>query len=199
MMTAALAASGPASIQGDCAAAVDDADDIIAAQEGDGAALVRLIERHERLLNNYLLRFTRNEAALQDLRQETYVEVIRSIGGYRREGSFWSWQRKIASRVGYRYWSRRAYESEARGCYVELVKCASIRLGDARAEENHDAALVMLGRFSGYDRRILEMRYLDGLKASEIAQKIGWNVERVRVRLHRAIGKLRRMYGGAIG
>ena len=44
------------------------------------------------------------------------------------------------------------------------------------------------------DRALLEMRYIQGLKAEEIAQSLGWKVSRVRVRLHRARKRIHSMH-----
>ena len=48
-----------------------------------------------------------------------------------------------------------------------------------------------LGDLETNERMILEMKYFDGLKLWEVAEKLNLNENTVKSRLYRAIGKLR--------
>jgi RNA polymerase sigma-70 factor, ECF subfamily len=168
-----------------------DISDALAAQSGDKEAFVRLIRRQERSLALHLRQFTNNEAVLQDLRQETYLEAYRSLSTYKHRGSFASWLRQIASRVGYRYWKGRAKEAQAGAAYRELRQYCASSQATRRTQEDIDHVRELLACLGRCDSTLLELKYVKGLMASEIAGSLGWSVGRVRVRLHRAIKRLR--------
>jgi RNA polymerase sigma-70 factor (ECF subfamily) len=170
-----------------------DLTDVVAAQAGDDEAFGRLIHRHEYELLGRLRRFTTDEAMLQDLRQETYLEAFKSISTYRREGPFSHWLRCIAMRVGYRYWAGQAKEARAKNAYLELRRYCVPTISTGSAQDDADSVRELLARLSEGDRTLLIMRYALGHKATEIAEDLGWDATRVRVRLHRAVKKLRSM------
>lgn len=171
-----------------------DGRDVLAAKQGDELAFIRLVLRHKQSLSRYLCRFSGNPSVLQDLRQETYLEVLRSLPNYTHSGCFFCWLRTIASRVGYRYWRCLSKEKQAQAACIEAYKqgvytpvTRQVRFDFTRMNE----VLSVLGQS---DRALLEMRYIQGLKAEEIAQSLGWKVSRVRVRLHRARKRIRSMH-----
>ena len=168
--------------------------DILAAKKGDEEAILRLLDRYEPLLAHTLRRFSDNEAVLQDLRQETYLEIYRSLPGLKYEEAFPCWMRQLALRVGYRHWSGQAKEARAKSAYMELLEqCTPLpsRFADG---EDLDHIKTLLARMETQDRSILEMRYLEGVKTAEIASYLGWSPTRVRVRIHRALKRLRDLY-----
>jgi RNA polymerase sigma-70 factor (ECF subfamily) len=163
--------------------------------QGDEESFIRVLRRHEPVLSTYLLRFTDNEAVVQDLRQETYLEAYRSLATYRREGSFLNWLRRIASRVGYRYWAGRAKEERAKSAYLELLRGCAPTDSAYCAQDDLERVRTFLDSLDGYDRILLEMKYLEGFRSPEIARRLGWSEVRVRVRRHRALKRLRGLHG----
>lgn len=178
--------------------AVQDADssnqdtpDALAAQTGDKNAFTRLIRRHESSLTRHLSRFTNNDAVLEDLRQETYLEAYRSLSTFRNQGPFPRWLRRIATRVGYRHWAKRAREAQAKMAFLELWRNDSPSSAEAAGQENVEQTEVLFACLNRHDRALMEMRYIQELTTREIAECLGWDAARVRVRLHRALGKIR--------
>ncbi len=169
-----------------------DARDIAAAQQGDKEAFIRLIQRHDQSLANCLSRFTRDPALLQDLRQETCLQAYRSISGYKHQGPFSGWLWRIALRVGYRFWNQRIKENLARSAYLEGYRHRFLISGPWHLMDDLDHVQMLLASLAPPDRVIIEMKYLQGLNATEIAHSTGWNESRIRVRLHRALKNLRR-------
>lgn len=176
-----------------------DGADALAAQVGDRDAFVRLVRRHEQVLAAHLLRFTHNETVLQDLREETYLEAYRSLSTYKHQGPFFKWLRQIASRVGYRYWARQAKEAQAKTAYLELQRYCASAQSTRHAQDAIECVAELLACLDRCDRTLLEMKYVQGLKATEIAQSTGWSAGRVRVRLHRTLKKLRNLDSGKHG
>ena len=109
--TAAKAASERLAVVAEAEAA--DRADVQAAQGGDGDAFGRLVRRHQQELGAYLWRFTRNRGQWEELVHDVFVEAYFSLANYAGRGSWAGWLKRIATRVGYRFWQRR--ERRARG------------------------------------------------------------------------------------
>jgi len=176
---------------GETARAADlDSDGVCAAQSGDREALAALLHRHERGLLRHLRRFTSNPVSLQDLRQETYLEACRSLGTYQQRGPFAAWLRQIATRVGYRFWANRTREWQARTAFIQLTAPQPFPWNPCD-DDTREKILQLVVMLKPCDRTLVELRYLHGLTTVEIARRLGWNVSRVRVRLHRALNAMR--------
>src|SRR5881397_3089855 len=67
------------------------------AKSGDLEALEALYRAFETPVYNLALRVLRRPEDAEDVLQETFLEVVRSIRSFRGEGHLWSWIRQIAS------------------------------------------------------------------------------------------------------
>jgi RNA polymerase sigma factor (sigma-70 family) len=67
------------------------------ARSGDLEALEALYRAFETPVYNLALRILRNAEDAEDVLQETFLEVVRSIKQYRGEGHLWGWIRRIAA------------------------------------------------------------------------------------------------------
>lgn len=164
--------------------------DVLAARAGNDHAFARLVARYSAFLAGILRRFSTDDGVIQDLVQETLLETFRSLGTYKCVGTFPFWLRQIALRVGYRYWAGKTREVRAKAAYVELYRFRP-HVEAAVHKHNVEYAREMLESLNRCDHTLMEMRYIEGLSTIEIACAMGWNAERVRVRLHRAVKKLR--------
>src|SRR5216117_2634005 len=67
------------------------------AQSGDLEALEALYRAFETPVYNLALRVLRRPEDAEDVLQETFLEVVRSLKQYRGEGHLWGWIRQIAT------------------------------------------------------------------------------------------------------
>jgi len=75
-----------------------DADAVLPrVKAGDPAAQEALYRAFEAPVYNLARRICRTTEDAEDVVQETFLEVYRSIGRYRGDGSLWGWVRTIAS------------------------------------------------------------------------------------------------------
>src|SRR6266566_3814722 len=70
---------------------------IARAKSGDVAALEALYRAFETPVYNLARRILRNPEDAEDVLQETFLEVVRSIRSFRGDGHLWGWIRRIAS------------------------------------------------------------------------------------------------------
>src|ERR1700741_3599479 len=70
---------------------------IARAKSGDVEALEGLYRAFETPMYNLERRILRHPEDAEDVLQETFLEVVRSIRAYRGEGHLWGWIRRIAA------------------------------------------------------------------------------------------------------
>jgi len=73
----------------------DDALLVTAAQDGDLPAFEALVRRHTRFVYAHALRFFGDSAAAEDVSQEVFVKVYRSIGSFDERSRFSTWLYRI--------------------------------------------------------------------------------------------------------
>jgi len=169
-----------------------DADrrDIAASLDGDEDAFARLVARYQAEVFKQMWRFTRDPGVQDELVQQVFVEVYRSLRGYRERAPFLHWLRRIATRVGYRYWKQEARDRRLRAA-VESE--AAVRRPPEEQDPSEASELLhtFLAQLKPKDRLVLSLRYFEGCDGQEIAERMGWSPTLVHVRAHRARQKLR--------
>jgi len=171
-----------------------DADDVRRSRDGDGDAYRALVERHQARVGAMMWRFTRDALVHEELVQDVFVEAYRSLPTYRAEAPFAHWLARIATRVGYRYWRRRARERERRT--VPLAEWDGVTPARADTMAPSEAAELLhalLDRLPPRDRLVLTLRYVEDHSVEETARLTGWSATMVKVQVWRARRKLRRL------
>ena len=170
--------------------ATGDVADVRLAQGGDDDAFARLVQRHQAAVALQMWRFSRDPREHAELVQDVFVNAWRSLNGYRAQGPFLHWLRKIAVRTGYAFWQTRT----ARQAEVELTEQVAEPLVDSKdsAEAAGRAVHAVLAELPPRDRMVLTLIYLDGHSLAEVAELLGWSLALVKVQAWRARGKLKK-------
>ncbi len=142
-------------------------------------------------------RFCRDPAVRVDLTHDVFVEAYLSLRSYRGTAPWIHWLRKIAVRVGYRYWTNR----QGRACEVLLSEDDWRRLDGTLPEPTQataaaDLVYAVLAQLAPSDRLILTLLYLDDCTMAEAAERAGWTVVGTKVRAFRARNRLRKLIEG---
>ena len=169
-----------------------DRQDIAASLGGDEAAFARLVRRHEAAVANLLWRFTRQPAQCEELVQETFVEAYFGLGRFRGEAPLEHWLRRIATRVGYRFWKRQSRQ-KAHVPLADLDVAAPDGPGDPAAAGA--AAHALLARLPPAERLVLTLMYFDDCQIKDIARRMGWTRAMVKMRAYRARRRLKAIAG----
>ncbi len=168
-----------------------DRDDIEASLGGDGRAYERLVKRYQSEIAGQMWRFTRDPRELDELMQDVFVEAYLSLGSFRGRAPFLHWLRRIATRVGYRYWKCRKRERER---FADISREDLEALAGAEEGTPAEAAAylhTLLDKLPAKDRMVLSLQYFDECDTREIAERTGWSPTLVKVRAHRARKRLR--------
>jgi RNA polymerase sigma-70 factor (ECF subfamily) len=167
----------------------DDSDlaDIRAAAGGDGEAYARVIGRYQNTIARRVLRFSRDTRTLEELVHDVFVEAYFGLKGYRGDAPFEHWLQRIATRVGYRYWTQRARESDRQS--IQLYEPEAVVHGQSL--DDQDEVAVALEQLPPRDRLVLTLLYLESRSVAEAADLAGWSESMIKVQAHRARQKLR--------
>lgn len=182
-------------------------DDLIErARRLETEAFDELVERFSLRVYGFLYRLTGSRSAAEDLVQEVFVRVVRSIGTYDHTGRFESWLFRIAGNLA-RDHVRRVSRAPV---LVPLDRVtdgpATAPSGGARlpfsAEPAPDAALRLeeqrdllqncLLRLPDAEREVVLLRHYAGMTFVEIATLMDSPLGTALARAHRALEKLRK-------
>jgi len=169
----------------------EDRQDIADSLAGNGEGYARLVRRYQNKVAAQMWRFTRDAVVLDQLVQDVFVEAYLSLKGFKGQAPFLHWLRRVATRVGFRYWKSRA-RKEGR---EEALKETNLNLTAAPETltpvEAADTLYRLLGKLPPADRLVLTLFYFEQCDVKEISARSGWNRPLVKVRLHRARKKLK--------
>lgn len=132
-----------------------------------------------------------DEAAAEDLVQETLVEAIRSAATYRGDAALATWVCAIARRRLARH-----YEAERRQAVAEsglALLGANPLASGADDVARRDEIVRALGRLPVIHRQVLVLKYLDDCSVAAIATELGRTPVQVQSLLQRARDGLRRL------
>jgi RNA polymerase sigma-70 factor (ECF subfamily) len=170
-------------------------------QSGDADALTALFERHGPRLLSVARRILRNDAEAEDVVQQIFLDVFRSIQRFDPDkGKFKSWlfmfgyQRIFNSRRTLT--ANRFFETDHFDEFISaLPRQPDLPHGYSMPEK---AILIqqILKNLQARQRRTIELVYYEGLTAEEISIRTGETVRVVRHNLYRGLEKLRRAVCG---
>lgn len=183
--------------ENDAVAAKADLLDAGLSREGDGEAFARLVRRHQAGVARQMWRFTRDPRAHAELVQDVFVAAFTSLRGYRGDGPFAHWLRKIAVRTGLAHWKAR----ERAGRMAPLTENLPARFeGDPSGHSPAEAAELVhraLAALPPRDRLVITLMHVEERSVAETAELTGWSQTLVKVQAWRARRKLRKLLEGA--
>jgi RNA polymerase sigma-70 factor, ECF subfamily len=197
----------------------DELDLLQAAESGDDAAGQRLLARHRGRLRQmvavYLDRRLTARVDPSDVVQEALADAARGLSDYLRERPlpFYPWLRQFAWQRLLQHhrhhiraqrrsvarevpWDMALPDQSAEALADRLVASGTSPSRRMIRDELRRRVQAALDRLAPRDREILVMRHLEEMSAAEIAAILGISEGAVRVRLLRALARLRPLLDG---
>jgi RNA polymerase sigma-70 factor (ECF subfamily) len=176
------------------------------AQGGDVTAFRLLVERHQRRAFTIAYALVRDEHDANELVQDAFLRVFKSLGSFQGGSSFFTWLYRIVTNLSIdlkRKPGRQATADldEAR---LDMDAEADMDLPFLSRLEGADPADVVrrreiaarlqaaLDALPSYHRAVIVMREIDGLSYEEMAQAVGVSKGTIMSRLFHARQKLQR-------
>jgi RNA polymerase sigma-70 factor (ECF subfamily) len=137
---------------------------------GDRAAQRRLFNEHRGRAHAILYRLLGSNRDMEDLVQEAFIEIFRSLGRYRGEAKLGTWIDRVTTRVAYAYFKRK------RPASVRLESVPDVAADDPGAERRvlaREAArrlYAILDRLDTKYRIAFALHVVDGRPLREVAE-----------------------------
>jgi RNA polymerase sigma-70 factor (ECF subfamily) len=166
---------------------------MLAVRDGELGALGELFERHHAPLFGFLVKFTSDRAAAEDIAQTVFQRMLKYRHTYRDDGSFSAWMYHLARRCAADYFRRAGAALPHATDPADLQKHAD----DAHHAAKHDDHALLhaaLARLDRGDREVLLLARFQELSFAEIAGILECSVGAAKVRAHRALRELRDIY-----
>src|SRR5260221_6834034 len=176
--------------------AVLDTDEMVArCQKGDSAAFRQLFTRHRSEVARLVFRMIGPKAELEDIIQEVFVQVHRSLKDFRGQSKFTTWLHRVTVNVVLMH--RRAARSRPQLVYphpdeAQSDSCLAPDEDVARLERMR-AFRRVIEKLAEKKRTVFILHELEGLSPAEIAKIVGAPVLTVRTRLFYARRELSEM------
>ncbi len=161
------------------------ADLVARCQAGEAGAFADLVESCTGRLFNFLLRFTGNAHDAEDLVQDTFVKVHRSLDRFDARRDFFPWLFTIARRTALNHLRGRRPTEDLN----ENLPAPEPSGGAAESVASRDEADRLWGlarRLKPKQYEVLWLRYGEGLDVAQVAAVMRTRSLYVRVLLHRA-------------
>ena len=169
-------------------AALDEAT-VARAREGDLEAIEALYRAFEVPVYHLARRMCRTAEDAEDVLQETFLEVVRSIRRYRGEGSLWGWIRTVTASKALMRFRREKYRQADE--YDEQDGPAVVASGRSDPVHERMDLEVALARLSDTARAVVWLHDVEGYTHEEIADLMGKTVSFSKSQLARAHARLR--------
>jgi RNA polymerase sigma-70 factor (ECF subfamily) len=166
---------------------VDGQDLLTLAKAGDQAAFAALIRRHQNMVFSVALHMLRSRPAAEDLAQEVFLELYRSLGRLESEAHVVSWLRRVAGH-------RSIDEIRRRNHRPEFTTDTLPDAGHSPPTREVFVAERLQALVAGLPARarmVVVLRYQEEMDPREIADALGMPVNTVKSHLRRSIASLR--------
>ncbi len=178
-------------------------------RSGDRDAFAELIDRYRPELFHFLMRFTGDHAAADDLFQETFLQVHSSSGTFDTTRSFRPWLFTIAAnkaRDRIRKEKRRKAASlsapidqgsEASTSFVDLLEADLPMPSDGVEEtETKERVRQAIEQLPDHQREVLLLAYFHQFAYKQIAEMLQIPLGTVKSRLHAAVAAFAQIWKG---
>ena len=155
----------------------------------DRVAFERLVVRHQSGLRSFLRRLVGNDfARADDLAQETFIKLFKSIGTYRGESRFSTWLYRMAYTTFIDAQRRRVVETP----FDESLH--SPESGAALAPEEEWDIASALRQLTDQQRAVFDLHYRNGMTHREVADVLDMPLGTVKSVLVRGLDELKALF-----
>lgn len=165
-----------------------------AVKSGDLQQATLLFERYNKRIYNFLARMTIDRALAEDLTQNVFLRMIKYRTSYREGAKFQAWIYQVARNVFSDHYQtvKNRYSN-----FVDVAKISD-HISDSGENEIQQEKEILLqrsmARLTDEQRELLVLTRFQHMKYEEVAELMDTTVANIKVKVHRAIIKLREFY-----
>lgn len=167
---------------------------ILEVKNGELDSLAPLFEKYHVRLFNFFLRMTSDRTICEDLTQNVFQRILTYRESYNENWMFRSWMYQIARNAASKHYNNQKL------LITDYTEDNNLVFESDSADEELDAKLQKehlheaLSKLTYEQREIIELAKFQELKYKEIAEITGNTVPAIKVKVHRAIQKLREKF-----
>ena len=169
--------------------------------QGDQNSLEVLIRRHKNRVFSYILLIVKNQELAEDIFQETFIKVIRSLkrGKYIENGKFVSWVLRISHNLIIDHFRKEKLKGTVSNDSTEVDIFNSQKFSEATIEDQlvYDQILFevkeLINELPEDQQQVIYMRHYMGLSFKEIAEQTDVSINTALGRMRYALINMRKL------
>ncbi len=169
--------------------------------KGDQKSLEILIHRHKSRIFSYILLIVKNQELAEDVFQETFIKVIRSLkrGKYVENGKFVSWVLRIAHNLIIDHFRKEKLQGTVSNDSTEMDIFNSQKFSEETIEDQMVLSQIMsevkdlIKELPEDQQQVIYMRHYMGLSFKEIAEQTGVSINTALGRMRYALINMRKL------
>ncbi|MCD5000865.1 RNA polymerase sigma factor [Enterococcus saccharolyticus] len=166
---------------------------ILKIKAGDTDAWEELVNKYYESIFHYCRRrFFGNESLAEDLTQEIFLKVIRSIDSYRFTGKFFNYLFTIAVNTCNDFSQKKKLDEVALE-NIEQIATNSFDTEKWLVEELQDTIQFALNQLSQQQREAILLKFYYGMKVKEIAAITDTSIPTTQSRINQGLTKMKRL------
>jgi RNA polymerase sigma-70 factor, ECF subfamily len=167
------------------------------AQRGEEEAFATLYQLHKKRVYSVCLQMTRDVADAEDLTQEAFMQVFRSVSSFRGDSAFSTWLHRIAVNTVLMKLRRRKSPPLVSLDEPVLTDSPSLKREVGKADPSLSGAIDRIALRRAVEelpagcRKIFDLHEVEGYQHHEIAQLLQCSIGNSKSQLHKAKIKMR--------
>ncbi|RZL10535.1 MAG: sigma-70 family RNA polymerase sigma factor [Pedobacter sp.] len=159
--------------------------------ETQNAAFRQLVSQYSRRLYSHIRGIVLDHDDANDVMQNTFIKVFRSLPGFKGDSKLFSWMYRIATNEALTFLSQRVKKSNTTS--EEVQQKALDKLEADVYFEGDEIQLKLqkaVARLPEKQQLVFRMKYFDELKYEEISEILGTSVGALKASYHIAVKKI---------
>lgn len=176
-------------------AAITDMEMISRVLQGDQQAYAELVARYQHFVFTTALKYTRSREDAEELAQDIFVKVYRSLADFKGTSKFSTWLYTITYNTSITFLRKKRMETKSiddESTFIQLESRESAFSANLMEQKSRvNRVNEAIGQLSADDAQIITLFYKGDQSLEEIGVVMGLDPNTVKVRLHRARQRLK--------
>ncbi len=164
-------------------------DTLIKASNGDREAFEAIYRAVSGFVYSLALRVTRNHADAQEVTQDVFIKIHRSLKSFGFRASFKTWVYRITTNTAINSYRKRIRQMSRQSDFDTAIKTEGVEPTVEQTvdtKNSQEQLMHLLGELNPDQRSCIVLREIEGLSYKEISKTLRININTVRSRLKRA-------------
>jgi RNA polymerase sigma-70 factor (ECF subfamily) len=160
---------------------------------GDFSACNFIVDKYKAFVFNICIRIVKNKEDAEEVAQDSFIKAFKSIDGFKHESKFSTWLYRITfNNAISKTRGKKVFESEINESVTEAVNLSYV--SDGLENLNRiDRKVVLkkaLDKLSQEENLLVSLYYFEENSIAEVSEITGYEVNYIKVKVHRARKKL---------